>query len=188
MKIYLATTNQEKILTATRALSEFGVDMEVLKLDYEVPEIQSLSVEEVAKFSAKFVADKENKPTFVTDASFDIESLNGFPGPFMKQVNHYLSTEDILNLLKDKTNRKFNLKECLAFCQPNGEPVTFSSTMHGVLADKADGRGRSIDRILVWDGMQKVQALYSNEEMVAYYQRHLDFYQQFGKYYQDNLS
>jgi XTP/dITP diphosphohydrolase len=188
MKIYLATTNQKKMLTAQKALSEYGVDLEMLKLDYEVPEIQSFSVEEIAKFSAKFVADKENKPVFVTDAAFSIESLNGFPGPFMKQINHYLTTEDILNLLRGKTNRKFNLIECLAFCQPNQEPITFSSTMHGTMTEKAEGEGLSIDRIMKWDGLEKVEALCSEEEMVEYYSKHLDFYQQFGQYYSDHLK
>lgn len=188
MRIYFVTTNKEKMLTATRALSHYSIDLDMLKLDYEVPEIQSFSVEEIAKFSAKFVADKEQKSVLVTDAAFSIESLNGFPGPFMKQVNHYLSTEDLLNLLKDKTNRKFNLTECLAFCQPNKDPITFLSVMHGVLAKKGEGEGRSIDKILIWDGLKRVQALCSQEEMVGYYQKHLNFYQQFGQYYLDHLS
>ncbi|KKP43019.1 MAG: hypothetical protein A2639_01770 [Candidatus Staskawiczbacteria bacterium RIFCSPHIGHO2_01_FULL_34_27] len=182
MKIYLATTNKKKMLTAQKALSKYNIDLEMLELDYEVPEIQSFSVEEIAKFSAKFVANKEHKPVFVTDAAFFIESLNGFPGPFMKQINHYLSSQDILNLLKDKTNRKFKLIECLAFCQPHQESVTFSSTMHGTMTEKAEGEGLSIDRIMIWDGLQKVEALYSDDEMVEYFQKHLDSYQQFGKY------
>ncbi len=187
MKIYLATTSQKKMLTVIKALSKYGIDLEMLKLDYEVPEIQSFSVEEIAKFSAKFVADKEQKSVFVTDAGFFIESLNGFPGPFMKQINHYLSTEDILNLLKDKPSRRFKLIECLAFCQPNQEPITFSSNMSGVMTEKAEGEGLPVNRIMLWDGLQKVEALYSEQEMVEYYSKHLDFYEQFGKYYVDHL-
>lgn len=188
MKIYLATTNQEKMLTAIKALSKFGVDMEVLKLEYEVPEIQSFSVEEIAKFSAKFVAQKENKPVFVTDAGFFIESLNGFPGPFMKQMNHYLSSQDLLNLMKNKINRNFEVVECLAFCEPNKEPITFVSSMKGVISKKAEGEGLSINKIMIWDGLENVQSLYTSEQMVAYYEEKLDLYRKFGQYYSDHLK
>ena len=99
MKIYLVTTNQKKLLTASSALSKYGVELEMLKVDYEVPELQSFSVEEIAKFSAQYVAEKENKPVLVTDVGYFIESLNGFPGPFIKQMNHYLSSEDLLRLM-----------------------------------------------------------------------------------------
>lgn len=188
MKIYLVTTNYKKILTAQKALSKYNINLEVLKLDYEVPEIQSFSVEEIAQFSAKYVADKENKSVFVSDVAFFIESLNGFPGPFMKQVNHYLTTDDILKLLKDKTNRKFKLIECLAFCQPNQDPVAFSSTLNGMITEKAEGEGLSIDRIMKWDGLEKVEALYTEEEMAEYYSKHLNSYEQFGQYCLDNLK
>ena len=188
MKIYLATTNKVKMLTATKALSMHGIDLEMLTLDYEVPEIQSFSVEEIAKFSAKFVADKENKPVLVTDAGFFIGSLNGFPGPFMKQMNHYLSSQDLLNLMKDKTDRKLQIVDCLAFCEPRKEPVTFVSKINGVISKKSEGKGTSIGNIMILEGLEKVEALYTHKEMTDYYEEKLDSYRQFSRYYLEHLK
>jgi XTP/dITP diphosphohydrolase len=188
MKIYLVTTNTKKLLTASSALSKFGVDLEMLSVDYEVPEIQSYSVEEIAKFSAAFVSKKEGKPVLVTDVGYFIESLNGFPGPFVKQMNHYLSSEDLLKLMEGKANRKFEMIECLAFCIPGEEPVTFISKNNGTISLRAEGEGSAIDRVMIREGLDKVQSLYPLEDMIKYYEEKMDQYTQFGEYYKNYLK
>ena len=49
------------------------------------------------------------------------------------------------------------------------------------------GIGSSIDRIMIRNGMERVQATYSHEEMIDYYAANLNHFDQFGKYYLENL-
>ena len=106
---------------------------------------------------------------------------------FLKQINHYLTSEDLLKLMEDKTDRNFVMIEVLAFCEPNKKAVIFQSQSGGKLALKAMGIGSSIDRIMIRNGMERVQATYSHEEMIDYYAANLDHFDQFGKYYLENL-
>ena len=45
MRIYIFTTNQEKLRTAQRVLGQYGVDLQILTPSYELPEIHSFTVE-----------------------------------------------------------------------------------------------------------------------------------------------
>lgn len=187
LKVFLVTTNQKKLLTAQNVLSDYKVNLEMMSLGYEAPEIQSFSVEEIAGFTAKYVSEKENIPVLVTDVGYFIECLKGFPGPYIKQINSYLTSEDLLKLMHGQSNRKFTMKECLGFCVPGQEPVTFVTESTGVIAHVAKGEGSAIDRVMIREGMDKVQTQYSQEEMIEYYSKYLTHYNQFGDYYNTNF-
>lgn len=58
-KITYVTGNWAKIKSARQILEPLGFEIEQIKMD--VPEIQNDSVEEVAKFSAKWASDKLKK-------------------------------------------------------------------------------------------------------------------------------
>jgi len=45
MRIYIFTTNQQKLRTAQRVLGQYGVDLQILTPSYELPEIHSFTVE-----------------------------------------------------------------------------------------------------------------------------------------------
>jgi XTP/dITP diphosphohydrolase len=187
LKIYLVTTNQKKLLTAQKVLEKYKVDLEMLVLPYEAPEIQSFDVKEIAAFSAQYVANKENKPVLVTDVGYYIEALKGFPGAYVKQMNHYFQSEDLLKLMEGRENRAFKMVECLGFCIPNHEPMTFITESGGTIAHEAVGEGTAIDRVMIREGMDKIQTQYPLEVMIEYYAKHLSHYDQFGSYYQKNL-
>lgn len=188
MKIYLVTTNQKKLLTAQKVLSKYGIVLAILSLDYDVPEIQAFDVESVAAFSAKYVAERENKPIILTDTGYFINALNGFPGPYIKQMNHYFSADDLLRLMKGKEDRSFMMKECLAFCMPSKEPVTYVSLNKGIIAEKAEGEGTALDRVIFREDLDRAQSLYTLDELVEYYSNHLGHYDKFGKYYLESLK
>lgn len=188
MKVYLVTTNQNKLLTAQKALSKYNIDLDMLFLEYEAPEIQAFNVREIASFTAKYLSEKEQKPVLVTDVGYFIKALNGFPGPYIKQMNHYLNSDNLLKLLDGVEDRKFEMVECLAFCLPGKEPVTFLAKSSGYIALNAFGEGSAIDRVIIREGMKDVQTKYSQEAMVEYYSKHLTHYDQFGNYYKTFLS
>ena len=65
--VYLITGNKIKVLSAQNSV---GNILKIEQLDAETPEIQSMDVKEIAKYSAKWAADKFNKPVLKMDNSF----------------------------------------------------------------------------------------------------------------------
>jgi len=127
-KIYFITKGKQKFEEIQDLIPE-DLKIEVLDLDY--PEIQSMDIEEVAKFGAKFVADKINKTVIVDDMGLFIESLNNLPGTFTKYFAKHLKPEGVLRLMKGIDNRNASFKVCLGFCKPKEEPLAFVSERVG---------------------------------------------------------
>ena len=82
MKVYLATTNQKKLDTAQKVLSKYQVDLEILNIETEIPEIQEYDSAKIAAFSAEYTATLTQKLVLVTDVGYFITTLKGFPRSF----------------------------------------------------------------------------------------------------------
>lgn len=128
------TSNAIKFRVAAQALQNSGISLQQKSLN--TPEIQSSRVEEIAEWSAIWASQHLNQPVVVMDAGFYIAALNGFPGPFIKFVNEWFSAEDYLNLMQGKNNRRVTIRDCLAYCRPNGKPAIFCKLHQGELATK----------------------------------------------------
>lgn len=178
--ITFITGNKDKFEIAKSIFFGFGVELLMQKI--ETPEIQSLDIEEVAKYSAIYAADKLQKPVIVTDVGHYITDLNGFPGPFIKFINQTLKAEDILKLMQGKSNREVILRECLAYAEPNKEPVTFISELKAKIAEKAEGEGLAIDKVLILEGFDKPKGDYPPEVSIEYFKKNLQFYYKAAEY------
>jgi len=174
------TGNKDKFEIAEKIFSDYGVTLSQHKI--ETPEIQTLDIEEVAKYSVIYAAEKLQKPVIVTDVGHYITALGGFPGPFIKFINQTLSSEDLLNLMNGKDNREVILRECLAYCEPSKEPITFVSEIHASISNEVEGEGSSIDKVLILEGFDKPKGAYLPEVSIKYFQEHLDFYYSAAKY------
>lgn len=138
-QIYFITENSYKFKIAQGLSKKSGLRLIQKKL--ETPEIQSESVEDVAAFSAQWAADFLRKPVITSDVGVFIETLNGFPGPFIKYVNAWLSAKDLLTLMRGRRNRKAAWKECLAYCEPRKKPKVFTCTLgNGTIAHREGKR------------------------------------------------
>lgn len=176
------TGNPYKFEVAKKALS--SVSIEVIQEKLETPEIQSAEVSEIAAYSAKWAANKLNKPVVVSDTGYYIESLNGFPGPFVKYINKWLSAEEMLKLMEGKTNRKVEIKICLAFCKPGENPVIFSSITPGTISLQvgAEREGeKMMDRLFIPEGYNKPQSELPKEEMVSFWANKEDYWKKLAK-------
>lgn len=171
MNVYFVTGNAYKFEVAQKAVEGTGIELIQERLD--TPEIQSTSVEEVAAYSAKWACEKSGKPVVVTDAGYYIEALKGFPGPYIKYINQWLTSEDLVRLMQGKENRKVISRDCLAYCEPGKEPVTFVCEWVGQIADRpviTDKPGStSINEIFIPEGYDKVEAEISKEEMIKFW-------------------
>lgn len=169
--LVFVTSNQYKFEVAKESLEESGVELIQEKL--ETPEIQSTDVSQIASFSADWAANKLGKPVVLLDVGYYIEELNGFPGPFIKYINNWLNAEDLLKLMKDKSNRKVVVKGALAYCKPTKAPVVFLSEWEGNIAQKAIKTNKpgstSINEIFIPKGYDKVETEIPREEMVKFW-------------------
>lgn len=179
MKITLVTGNDGKWNLAVAQLGRFGIDL--TRETFDLPEIQSFDSAEIAAESARLACARVGGPVMVTDVSYDLKALKGFPGPFARYTNSYLTPADFLKLMEGKTDRRFEIKEVLAYCEPGMEPVVFSSSMYGVIAEEAYGE-RLMDSITILDGFEKPLAAYPMEEVRAYWQERLDHFLQLGEW------
>lgn len=134
--IIFVTGNKYKFKIAKQRLKKSSPKIKIVQRKLDVPEIQSDSVETVAEFSAQWASKILKKPAIVSDAGCYIEALGGFPGPFVKYINRWLSARDLLRLMDGKKNRRVLWKDCLAYCKPGQRPVSFVSYFEGALAEK----------------------------------------------------
>lgn len=173
-QIVFVTGNQGKWKVANDIFVEYG--LELLQNKTEIPEIQSLDVVEVAKFSAEFAAQKLQTAVMVSDVGYYFNALNGFPGPFVKYLNHVLCPDDILRLMSGQVDRSVVLRECLAYAVPNGKIITLVSEQQATLAFAPQGTGSTMDQLLILDGFDKPKGVYSDEEIFEHWKRTLDAY------------
>jgi len=162
------TGNALKFRVAQQALQGSGILLEQSSL--QTPEIQSEQVEEIARWSAVWASQQLGQPVVVMDAGFYIQALNGFPGPFIKFVNQWFSAADYLNLMQGKPERSVLIRDCLAYCRPDQEPVSFCQLHHGHLATEP-GRspGSPIDQLFIPEGFALPISEISPQKMLTYW-------------------
>ena len=186
-KIVYLTTNKYKFREAEIVLkNKYGLDVEIMNPDFEIYEIQAKTCAEVAAFSAKYAADKLNKPCLKSDTGLYLEALGGLPGPYNAYFDKQIGVEKFLELLKDQTNRKARLEHCFAYCEPGCEPIVFSGGGTGTIAYEPKGRvGRWHDFFFIPDGEEQTlsELREINYEREAIYWG--DAKDQFAKWYKD---
>lgn len=113
-------------------------DYELIQYAMDTPEIQDESVIEIARQSAIWAAKETGKPCIKMDVGFFITTLNGFPGPFIKYVNDWLTQDDFLKLMEGKDDRSAYFEDATAIGYPDGTSGVFSLKNHGSIAISKD--------------------------------------------------
>ena len=137
MKINYVTTNTLKFQIAKQYVDSIeGYELAQRSLD--VPEIQDASCEVIASQSALYAAKELGEPCVVMDLGFFIPALGGFPGPFVKYTNNWLSESQLLRLLTEDDDRTAYFADALAIGFPDGTVEVFSHTTVGSLAREGE--------------------------------------------------
>lgn len=160
--ILYATGNAAKFRQAQHVCQEFGIDLIQNRLD--VPEIQSEDAEAITRDKATKGYAKLKKPLVVSDDTWSIPGLKGFPGPYMKYINDWFTVDDWLNLTRSLTDRRVFLCQTAVYQDANGQRV-FTNTIEGILL--TEPRGTSIyphSYITSFDGGQSTNAEYHARE------------------------
>lgn len=123
--IYFVTSNKGKFAEAREI---FG-DLEMRNIGYT--EIQADTLEEVAAFGIKEVAERLKGPVMIEDAGLFIQALKGFPGVYSAYVQKTIGNAGILRLMQGLENRDAFFKSVVAYVEPGIEPVMFAGEVHG---------------------------------------------------------
>lgn len=131
-----ATGNPLKFRQASLTCESFGIALLQKKLD--IPEIQAETGEPVARDKAMKAFALLERPLVVSDDSWMIPGLNNFPGPYMKYMNDWFSSEDWLRLTSTLSDRRIILRQIVAY-QDADRQRTFALDIPGVLLPEPRG-------------------------------------------------
>lgn len=134
MELYFITGNEDKLKDVEAVL---GFPLQSVKLD--LPEMQSLNIEEIVRQKAEAAFTHIKKPVFVDDSGFYLKALNGFPGPFIKFVLTSGGNDLILRMMRGEENREVMVNSLIGF--HDGKKVhIFTGEVKGTLVKKPRGQ------------------------------------------------
>lgn len=148
----IVTTNRNKLAEINEIL---GTNHTVSKLD--IPEIQSIDLDEVITHKAEDTYKKVKKPILVEDISLEIKALNGLPGTFVKFFLQKLGTEGTVGLIgKSKTDTQVTAAVAIY----DGQNLKiFKGTVRGTLSQKNRGEyGFGFDKVFIPEGYTQTYA------------------------------
>ncbi len=155
-KIYFATGNPHKIRELAAVLEPLGI--ELVPVRAEKLEIQSESLEEIARFAAQRLPEMD-APVAVEDAGLFVEKLRGFPGPYSSYVYKTLGLWGILRLLEGVDERRAYFESAIGVKTPRGRVLVFKGRVHGTITAEPRGKGGfGFDPIFVPEGATKTFA------------------------------
>lgn len=182
--LYFVTENKQKFDNAQIVLKNFGLSLTQKPLP--LIEIQSHSLEDIAKAKAEHAFKDVAQPLVVKDDGWYITALNGFPGSYMKYTNEWLSPEDFLNVLKPYKNREIVFKDALYFVDGKKEKL-FTNTIKGRIVEKPKGKGVSSAQISTFRKDGKTMAECINEG-IDFADKGISIWYEFAKWYQKELG
>lgn len=139
MELTFVTTNAHKFESLAKAINPY--DIELSHKSIETPEIQDINLESIVEFSANWALKELHGPLLVNDFGYFISALNGFPGPFSKQVIEWFTLDDWMRLLSTVEDRTLIVKWAYALAAPNHQTKTIVFTMKGQLASNPGKEG-----------------------------------------------
>jgi XTP/dITP diphosphohydrolase len=137
--IFFATGNIHKFNEACKVLAEYKIAVEMLRT--KALEIQSDSLEKIAKTSVLDAFSRCNLPIIVEDAGLFIDALNGFPGPYTAYAYRTINNGGILKLMKNIENRKATFHSVIAHCSSESKsPISFKGEAAGEITKEKTPR------------------------------------------------
>ena len=137
--MYFATGNEYKFAEVKDILKDYPLIVE--QIDAKGKEIQSDSIEEIARESATNAAAVTKSPIFVEDTGLYIQNLNRFPGPYAAYVNNTIGLQGILILMKGVKEREAAFRSAVAFAAPGIATMSFTGELKGKITSLPRGSG-----------------------------------------------
>ena len=144
--ILFATSNKEKILIAETICGEANITVKAVAID--IDEIQGEDPEIIVRDKAHRAYEQLGMPVVVSDDTWDIRALRGFPGAYMKSINYWFKAEDFLRLMHGVKDRHITLHQYLAFTDGSVTEV-FKNDIEGQIINQARGKNEKSPNMTV---------------------------------------
>jgi inosine/xanthosine triphosphate pyrophosphatase family protein len=150
MQLIFVTGNREKFEIAEAVSRQY--DLNLIQKSVPIDEIQGEESEPIVRHKARTAFNLIGEPLVVSDDFWRIPGLHGFPGPYMKSVAQWFSSEDFLRLTSHLTDRRIILDQSL--CYDDGQVQRVFTMSHtGTLLTEARGTyGVSLQKVLSMPG------------------------------------
>lgn len=142
--LFFVSSNHHKYQEAKKILESFDINLKFFKYDLE--EIQSSSLKEIASKKAVQAFQKCKKPIIIEDDGLFIDSLDGFPGPYSSYVFKTIGNKGILQLLKK--NRKAKFVSIISY-HDSKNCKSFEAKIDGIISKSQNGTGWGYDPIFI---------------------------------------
>ena len=185
--ILFATGNSRKISEARSTLVSFDIDVEPVKVD--IDEIQHHDPAEITKAKARAAYAATGRPVVVSDTSWSIPALGGFPGGYMKDISNWWQAENWLDLMANQDDKRLLCLEHVAYFDGN-EVRHFEEVYEGRFIDEARGRvheAESFERVVILYG-DKTMAEQLADGDIASAGETLGHWQQFGEWFSTEMG
>ncbi|MBW4654655.1 MAG: non-canonical purine NTP pyrophosphatase [Kaiparowitsia implicata GSE-PSE-MK54-09C] len=137
-----------------RKLKHFGLDL---------PELQSVDVEEVAVHKVKHANHVLKRPVLVDDTGLYIDAWNGMPGALVKWFMQRVHDQGICDMMRQFEVRSARAKTVLATCDETLINV-YIGVVEGSIASEPRGDGYSWETIFIPYGHTKTLAEMTDDE------------------------
>ncbi len=113
MELVYVTSNELKQQKAIYHLKPYGITIQSRNFDFE--EIQSQDPEKILESKLHQAYEFFHVPVLVSDDTWNIPALQGFPGAYMKDMNRWFRPEDWLRLMAEVKDRRIFLEAYLGY-------------------------------------------------------------------------
>jgi len=143
MKLIFATHNSNKVKEILPLIGDNELSsLEDIGFHNEIEETGK-TLEENALIKVRFIYDKFNENCFADDTGLEVECLDGAPGVYSarfagKQKNAEDNMDKLLDLLKNKPNRKAQFRTIIALII-DGKEYVFEGIVKGEILEKKRG-------------------------------------------------
>lgn len=144
--LVVVTSNPNKLAEINEILS---TNHQVSTID--LPEIQSLDLDQVVTHKARAAYQKIKKPVLVTDVSFEIKALTGLPGPFVKFFLKTLGSEGTVKLIRGR-DRSASATDAVAIYDGKTLKIFKGKVWGSVISHNKGTGGFGFDKVFVPKG------------------------------------
>ena len=124
------------------------MNLRVVQVD--LPEIQEVNTEGIAKEKALLAAQLAGGPSLIEDTSLEFHALGDMPGPYIKWFQERLQSVGLWRILTAYDDKSATAVCTLAFSPaPHADPVLFTGKVEGNIVEPVEGRGFGWDSIFV---------------------------------------
>lgn len=158
--VYYVTSSDSKAAEANSYLPQLK------RKDKEYREIQALQVEEVVKEASERLSQRWGQAVIIDDLGLYVESLQGFPGAFLKQFAQRAGPRRLLQLMEGEENREAYFEVAMAYCNPYHDPEAVTARRHGKIAYQVETgpQNYGLNSVFVPEGKDKTLAQFTMEE------------------------